>query len=180
MPATRTERVLSVRGLLDHPGRSRPLDLELAPPDGLDLPLVAVDGDLGLHGVLESVVDGVLVRGDLVAPLSMACARCLAPMDNPPLTVPVVEHFADPARAEDPADVEPGYVVLDEAIDLDILLRDALVAAVPIAPHCRPDCAGLCPMCGVDRNVTACVCGTAEPDRRWAALEGLRLDGDSG
>lgn len=177
MPATRTDRVLSVR---DHPGRSRPLALELAPPEGLDLPLVDLDDDLRLHGVLESVVDGILVRGDVVARASMVCARCLTALENRTLSVSVIEHFADPARAENPADVEPGYVVADEAIDLDTLLRDALAAVAPIAPRCRPDCAGLCPTCGSDRNLTACDCGGTEPDPRWAALERLRLDGRTG
>ena len=65
-------------------------------------------------------------------------------------------------------------------IDLDTLLRDALVPAVPYRPLCDPDCKGLCASCGVNRNETTCDCVDVTVDARWSALEGLRLsNGDS-
>jgi uncharacterized protein len=68
-------------------------------------------------------------------------------------------------------------VLPDDRLPLDTMARDALVLAFPAFPLCRPDCAGLCPECGADRNTVAC--GHGEPgvhDPRWAALAGLRQE----
>jgi uncharacterized protein len=61
-----------------------------------------------------------------------------------------------------------------EIVDLEPLIREHFVLAVPYAPLCRDDCKGLCPQCGVDRNVEACAC-EPPPDPRFAALKGLKL-----
>ncbi len=177
MPAV-SRSLLPVHDLIDRPGASRPLDLELAAPDDIDLPLVEEVGPLRLQGVAEAVVEGVLVRGVLSGTLTAACARCLTAV-TVPVSAEVVELFSDPADADDPADVEAGYELRDGVIDLDTLLRDALLPALPQAPLCRPDCKGLCPTCGVDRNVADCECADVSADPRWSALEALRLDDHS-
>lgn len=173
-PTTATSVIVSVVDLLDRPGASRSVDLDLPSPSGLELPLVTVHGPLHLAGMLESVVDGVLVRGTLGATLAMSCARCLEPVRER-VGADVVELFSDPDSAERPGDVDPGYEIDDGAIDLDMLLRDALAPAVPVAPHCREDCRGLCPTCGVNRNQVDCDCADEVTDDRWSALEGLSL-----
>lgn len=177
MSTPTTAPIVSVVDLLDRPGASRPVDLDLAAPDGLVLPLVEIDGPLRLVGVLESVVDGVLVRGTLDLDLEMSCARCLRPVRQS-VTADLAELFSDPASADRPGDVEPGYEIRDAAIDLDTLLRDTVVPAVPVAPKCREDCAGLCPTCGVDRNEVDCDCADEVTDTRWSALQGLSLPED--
>ena len=63
----------------------------------------------------------------------------------------------------------------DDVVDLEPLIRDALLLELPAVPLCRPDCQGLCPRCGVDHNLTSCDCVDAEPDPRWAALRALDL-----
>lgn len=175
MPA-RPRSVLGVHDLLDRPGASRPLDLELEVPADVDLPLVEEVSPLRLRGVAEGVVEGVLVRGTLGAEITVACARCLKPVAVA-VSTDVAELYSDPAEADDPADVEAGYELANGQIDLDTLLRDALVPALPQAPLCRPDCKGLCATCGADRNLTDCDCAEDVADHRWSALEGLRLDG---
>jgi uncharacterized protein len=90
----------------------------------------------------------------------------------------VAELYSDPAELDSPEDLDPGYEISEGQIDLDTLLRDALVPAVPVAPHCRDDCAGLCVSCGADRNVENCNCVEVVSDTRWTALEGLRLADD--
>lgn len=175
MPA-RPRSALGVHDLLDRPGASRPLDLELEVPADVDLPLVEEVSPLRLQGVAEGVVEGILVRGTLTAEVTVGCARCLKPV-SVGLSTEVAELYSDPATADEPGDVEAGYELADGEIDLDTLLRDALVPALPQAPLCRPDCQGLCATCGADRNVTTCDCAEDTADHRWAALEGLRLDG---
>jgi len=54
-------------------------------------------------------------------------------------------------------------------------VRDALLLEMPLAPLHDPNCAGLCPTCGVNRNLTHCECVTKEIDPRWAALRSLEL-----
>ena len=170
MPAPSTSLLLSVADLLDRPGASRPLTLELEAPEGLDVPLVERIAPLRLDGVLESLAEGILVRGTLRAHVDMACARCLTavPVD---VTAQVAELYSEPGE-----DVEPGYEIRNGLISLDALLRDTLLPVVPTAPHCRPDCRGLCPTCGIDRNTGECACAEQAVDSRWAALEGLHLN----
>jgi uncharacterized protein len=178
----RTDRVLSVADLVGRPGVSRPLNLAFPAPPDLDLPLTAVSDPLRFDGVVESVVEGILVRGTLRAELRVACARCLEEFSEA-VAVPLVELFSEPASAQpvaagEPSEVESGYELRDRQIDLDALVRDALVPAAPLQPRCRPDCAGLCPQCGHNRNQGPCSCLEAPRDSRWAALEALHLPPD--
>lgn len=142
-------------------------------PKGLSDDIVRIGGDVMLSGVIESVVDGLLVRGTVSAPARVACVRCLAERDDT-VSAEVVELFGAPdGRAEDA--VEPGYEIVDDTVDFDTLLRDALAAARPSHPLCRPDCAGLCATCGADLNVAPCDGHAEQADRRWSALAGLEF-----
>lgn len=175
--------VLPVADLIDRPGVSRRLDLVLPVPTGLDLTLAQVVEPVRFAGEVASVVEGLLVRGALHAQVRLQCARCLEDVPSEILT-DVAELFSDPLRVDElgpgvvPENViEVGYEIIDGAIDLDTLLRDALVPQVPWRPLCDPDCAGLCPVCGVHRDEVECDCEESTVERRWAALENLRLDG---
>jgi uncharacterized protein len=124
-------------------------------------------------------VEGLLVTGKLRATVRLRCVRCLREFDHE-LEVDVRELFTGsgsrsaslvPREEED-----EGYAVLaDDRLPLDTMVRDALVLAFPSFPLCRPDCVGLCPQCGADRNTTDCGHdGSGATDPRWAALAGLR------
>ena len=174
MPTEARDRILRVADLLDRPGASRRVDLALPAPEDLDLDMARLLGDVRLGGVVESVVDGMLVRGVLAVDMAMSCARCLTDLEEH-VTTDVVELFTDPAAAESADDVEVGYEIVDGALNLDTLIRDALVPAVPYTPLCDADCKGLCAQCGANHNDTDCDCVDVKTDARWAALEGLRL-----
>lgn len=180
MPADARDRILRVADLLDRPGASRRVDLAMSKPEDLELDNATVIGDVRLSGVVESVVDGLLVRGTVSTDLELACARCLTELRDV-LEAEVVELYSDPATVEDRDDLDPGYEIGDGTINLDTLLRDALVPAVPYRPLCEADCQGLCAQCGTNRNDADCACVDETVDARWSALEGLRLpDGESG
>jgi uncharacterized protein len=118
------------------------------------------------------VVEGLLVTGKVGATAVVRCVRCLRDFDHE-VEVEVRELFAlEPGDDED-----EGYAVLpDDRLPLDTMARDALVLAFPAFPLCRPDCAGLCPVCGADRNTVDCGHGgTDDIDPRWAGLADLRL-----
>lgn len=173
------DSVLTVTDLLNRPGASRRVDLAVGVPDDLVLTLVEVRDPLHLDGVIESVVDGLLVRGRIEAAVRVSCARCLQDVDQA-VHAEVAELFSEPETpvSGEQDGVEVGYEISEGTIDLDTLLRDALVPAAPYKPLCRPDCRGLCPTCGTDRNTADCDCGERERDSRWAPLEGLQLPPD--
>ena len=179
MPTDARDRILRVADLLDRPGASRRVDLALPAPADLDLDMARLLGDVRIDGVVESVVDGMLVRGVVSADLALSCSRCLKDISEQ-VTADVVELFTDPASAESADDVEAGYEIVDGTLNLDTLIRDALVPAVPYTPLCDAECKGLCAQCGANHNDTDCDCVDVTTDARWAALEGLRLsDGDN-
>ncbi|MFS0693315.1 YceD family protein [Streptomyces nitrosporeus] len=152
--------------------------------------------DLGIDGVvgvpekapmelelrLESVMEGVLVTGTARATAEGECVRCLEP-----LTIEVAADFqemfsypdaddrnrgrtADPV--DDAEDDEDRYFLEDDSFDLEPVLRDAVVLALPLQPVCKETCAGLCSECGVrlDENPDH---HHDAVDIRWAALQGL-------
>jgi uncharacterized protein len=173
-----------VTDLVGHPGATRPLSAEVGrdafgedpwgpADDAIEDPIV-----LDLH--LDSVVEGILVRGDIAVSLTLPCARCLAPQRTE-RALEVAELFLDPTKREDDEDEDPGYELLDDrtAIDLSTMVRDAVVIDVPTRVLCREDCAGLCPVCGEDRNTGDCGHGAeSTPDPRWAKLADLDLPAD--
>ena len=73
---------------------------------------------------------------------------------------------------------EDAYLIVDGQLDLVPLVRETALIELDLERQCRDDCAGLCPVCGVDRNETTCDCDTTVRDDRWAALEGFVPDED--
>jgi uncharacterized protein len=122
----------------------------------------AIDLDLQL----EAVEGGIVVTGTARAPWVGECRRCVQPVEGE-LTADVDELFV--------TDSEEGetYPIGGDHIDLEPLARETIILALPLAPLCREDCAGLCPTCGADLNRGPCGCA-ADTDPRWAALDALR------
>jgi uncharacterized protein len=165
---------VDVRELLQRPAAHKHVVVG-APLDDLATPVASVPPDrpVTVDVEIESVVEGLLVTGTVSATAVVRCVRCLRDFDQE-LEVEVRELFAlDPGQDEDE---DEGYAVLpDDRLPLDTMARDALVLAFPAFPLHSPDCAGLCHICGTDRNATDCGHGgTENPDPRWAALAGLQ------
>lgn len=140
---------------------------------GLDLVAIPADGAVDLDLRVESVSEGVLVSGVVSARTAGECARCLQPLTGE-VEVELTELFAYPDSTTDATtdDDEMGRVV-DDAVDLEQAIVDAVGLALPLSPLCDPDCPGLCPDCGA-------VLATAESghhhdkiDPRWAKLAGM-------
>jgi uncharacterized protein len=161
---------IDVRDLLAQPGSTRRMTVR-EPVAGMSSGLAAVPEDRPLEAdlLLEGLVEGILVTGDVRGTEVLSCARCLSPVEEA-FELHVQELFVPGATADDDE-----YPVEDGSIDLEPMLRDAIVLAMPFAPLCRPDCQGLCERCGGNRNLGECACGPAT-DSRWEALAGLDLD----
>jgi DUF177 domain-containing protein len=164
---------IPVADLLRSPGAVRDLDVSARPIDcggGTDLGTGAAevphDAPVRVTGTLERVGEGIVLRGVVHAPWQAACSRCLQPVTG------VIEVHVDELFEPHPLAGET-YRLDDDALDLLPLVRDALLLDLPAAPLCRPDCAGICPQCGTDRNTGTCDCRDDEPDPRWAALRSL-------
>lgn len=162
--------LVDVRDLLVDRGAARKVTLEER-IDGLGTELARVPGEVPVRMdvVLEPVSAGVAVSGPLSGKIAYSCARCLKPFDRD-FRFEVRELFAPEASEDDDE-----YPIHEGHIDLEPMVRDTVVLAMPFSPLCRPDCLGLCERCGGDRNLGECTCGP-EADPRWTILDQLQLD----
>ena len=123
----------------------------------------------------------VRVRGKINARAEVDCDRCLKSV-----TVPVETEFdvtyvpEEDYRESEAAELKEDDLslsVFDGAtIDVDELVREQLLLALPTRALCTEECKGLCPVCGADRNADTCDCETKEVDPRWAALKSVMID----
>ncbi|MFT4123410.1 MAG: YceD family protein [Microbacteriaceae bacterium] len=171
MPASARPYAVSVAALMRRPGDCRELSLEAVEPDGYGNPLIGVRAGTSvrldvrlesLHeGILASVVAEVVAEGE--------CSRCLDAV-RLPVRVEIQELFA---YHEDEAF---DSLVADESVDLEPIVRDAVVMALPFQPVCRPDCPGLDPETGERLADHPGRAPREALDPRWAALEGFGLE----
>lgn len=155
-----------------------------------------VSGDNGFHGIsgvvnLTRTDRGILLRSEITGEGVNECARCLEPAATVLHTVLEEEYF--PVNG----DLGPGSSLLrqkvveeeeipefwiNEANNLDAAeaIRQALVSETPLAPLCRPECAGICPECGKNRNMNPCECEVEPIDPRLAGLLDLKIPEDLG
>jgi uncharacterized protein len=137
---------------------------------GHDLVGVPEGAPLDLDLQLESATEGVLVTGMVTTTVAGECGRCLAPVTDE-FAVEVFELFAYPGSATaETTDEDEVDRVVDDMIDVEPVVRDAVVLGLPLTPLCRPDCAGLCSTCG--QRLDDLPAGHAHEvlDPRWAAL----------
>ncbi|HEY6425327.1 MAG TPA: YceD family protein [Pseudonocardiaceae bacterium] len=172
-PSPSSPWVIDTRELGRRPGAMRAYHRDVPVPAWLGLDVIGVpEGhEVALDVRLESVMEGVLVSGTASAPVAGQCARCLDPVADR-LEVGLTELFAYPDTATD-ATTDPGEVsrVVDDLIDLEPVVRDAMLLALPLAPLCGQDCPGLCPECGGKRAELGADHRHETMAPRWAALK---------
>ncbi|WP_407317248.1 DUF177 domain-containing protein [Isoptericola halotolerans] len=172
----RSPLVLDTHELSRRPGTMREVARVVAAPADMGTAVIGVPegADLTLGLRLESVMEGVLVSGVVRGTAVGECVRCLDEVRDE-VTVRVQELFVYPERAQaaddsgdDEADDEPELT--DDLADIEPVVRDSLVTALPFQPLCRQDCPGLCSECGARLE--------DDPehhhdvvDPRWAALQ---------
>ena len=165
--------VFDARELGRRPGSMRSVRTSVPAPGDLAVGMsrVPAGSPLELDLRLESVVEGVLVSGTVEARVAAECARCLTSVTGE-LVADVQELFAyEQSTTEETTDEDEVSHLVGDLVDLEPVVRDAVVLALPLAPLCRDDCRGLCPDCGVayddlpDDHVHE-----AGIDPRWAAL----------
>ena len=175
----RSPLVLDTRELGRRAGSMKTYKFVAPAPAELGLAMIAVPtgSEIEFDIRLESVVDGVLVSGTALVSVEGECSRCLEQMAFD-MEVDLQELFEYPttdARGKQIAKFDPDDELpkLDgDLLDLEPVLRDAVVLAFPLSPLCNPGCRGLCSECGANLN--------ENPDHqhetvdlRWAALGNL-------
>src|SRR5262249_22782289 len=153
----------------------RTVDRTVPAPDGLGLELIGVPprADLTIRLRLESVSEGVLVSGTVAGPVEGECGRCLRPISES-LDVEIQELYAYAhSTTDETTDEDEVGRLQGDLIDLEPVVRDAVVLALPANPLCREDCPGLCPECGAHRDDLPDDHGHGQVDPRWAALTRL-------
>ena len=141
---------------------------------GTDLIGVPAGAPLRMDVRLESVTEGVLVTGTVTAAVTGQCARCLDPLAQE-LSVEVCELFAYPESATDTTtELDEVFRIEGDLLDVEPVVRDAVVLALPWTPLCRTDCRGLCPVCGQRLDDLPGDHSHDTLDPRWAALAAYR------
>jgi uncharacterized protein len=175
--------VFSTRELGRRPGSMRSYQRTIpAPPDlGLEVIGIPEGAPIELDLRLESASEGVFVSGTGHAELVGECARCLEPIADE-VTAQLGELFAYPDSVTDETtDEDEISRVVDDTIDTEPMVRDAVLVGLPLAPLCQPDCRGLCPDCGERWADLSPEHGHETLDPRWAALRSrLTSSADSG
>ena len=133
----------------------------------------------GTATLLQNTGGEVRIQGRYRVEMTAECDRCLAPA-----TFPLegrFDLFYRPAGSQkglevelDEGEIEIGFYP-GPGIELADVIREQVLLALPMHRLCREDCRGICPVCGANRNESACACETRAADERWAALRGLKL-----
>jgi uncharacterized protein len=157
----------------------KPFERTYAPAElALEDEYASLAGEVRARGRASRRGDEVRVSGSLQTSVELRCDRCLGPVP-----VPVnVEFAANFVRPADPAaeagelhDEDLEFSVYDgDSVDLDEIVREQILLALPARQLCRDDCRGLCPACGRNLNAESCDCARHETDPRWAALADLK------
>jgi len=170
MPDPKSGFVIDTRELVRRAGTLKEVTRLVEAPTGLGIGVIGVPSgspvDLNLR--LESVVEGVLVTGTAVVQVRGNCTRCLEEVTSTE-EIDIQELFCYPGKD---LDDDEASRIEGELIDLEPLIRDAVVLDLPFTPLCRADCAGLCPECGVNLNAEPDHAHAELVDPRWAGLTG--------
>ena len=170
----RAPLVLDTRELGRRPGSQREVSRTVPAPADLGIEVLGVPegSPVEIDLRLEAVMEGVLVTGTARAGLEGECARCLEPISDE-LEVRFQELFVYDGQDVDPDEELEVSTLQNDLVDLEPLLRDAVVLALPFQPLCQDDCPGLCPECGARLADDPDHQHDAPVDPRWAALGAL-------
>jgi uncharacterized protein len=163
---------LDLRELGRRAGSMREWDATLPARAGWGVEMIGVPegAPVQLHLRLESVMEGVLVSGQVDVPVTGQCARCLEPLSDT-LQLDVQELYAYAGSTTEATSEEDEVRRIDgDRLDLAPLVRDAVVLTLPLSPTCTPDCAGLCVDCGERIDDLPADHSHEVIDPRWAGL----------
>jgi uncharacterized metal-binding protein YceD (DUF177 family) len=164
--------VFDLRELGRRAGSLHEIERTIPAPAGWKVELIGVPegAPVALRLRLEAVMEGVLVTGEVDVPLAGSCARCLEPLEAT-LELDVQELFAyEGSTTQATSEEDEVRLVRGDHLDLEPMIRDAVVLALPLSPVCDDDCRGLCVDCGQRLDDLPPDHSHEVRDPRWAAL----------
>ena len=172
---------VELRELGRRAGTMREWDKTLPAQAGWGVEMIGVPEGAPVHLRLrlESVMEGVLVSGEVDVPVTGQCARCPEPLEDT-LTLDVQELYAYAGSTTEATSEEDEVRRIEgESLDLAPLVRDTVVLTLPLSPTCTPDCAGLCVDCGERLDDLPADHSHELIDPRWAGLAARLADTDT-
>jgi len=136
----------------------------------------------GSAELLADTLGEIQIRGQLKVRMRFDCDRCLEPAEYPVDSgFDLFYRSAQEAALEEDAEIHTGETEIafyeGDGIELKEVLREYVLLSMPMQRTCRPECQGICPTCGQDRNSVRCGCQAKRVDDRWAALKNLQSKG---
>jgi uncharacterized protein len=174
--------------ILDLEREAIEFDLNLAPGAVDYIDEAEQIGDLAAAGSAEvihehrgpkDIVADIRLRGRFAGNFQIPCARCIEPVEIPVsaefdlIFRPLGVDAGAPERSITASETEIGYYQGDSLL-LEDVLREQVLLSLPVRTLCKPDCKGLCPHCGANRNLQPCSCEKGTNDHRWGTLSELR------
>jgi uncharacterized protein len=140
---------------------------------------VRLAGPASVKGKVRLSGNEVFVNGHVEALAQVECDRCLQRVEAPVSADFALEYITgseyESGDAAELTEEQLSVSVFDgQAIDVDEIMKEQILLAVPTRMLCREDCKGICPECGIDKNTGECQCVTDDIDPRWAALKNLK------
>ena len=132
-----------------------------------------------VNGTVKRSGNEVFVTGHVETRAQLECDRCLKPLELPVSSDFALEYITgedyESSSVAALSEEEMSVSVFDgQTIDVDEIVKEQILLAVPVRTLCSPDCKGICPECGIDLNTGRCKCAADEVDPRWAALKNLK------
>ena len=174
--------------IIDLEREPQEFDLELA-PGAIDFGGEAEQkGNLATSGQAEvihehrgprDIVADIRLRGRFAGNFQAPYARCIEPVELPLagefdlIFRPLGADAGPPERSITASETEIGYYQKD-SLSLEDVLREQVLLALPVRTLCKPDCEGICPRCGANRNTHPCSCESGPSNPKWEALTRLR------
>jgi uncharacterized protein len=139
---------------------------------------VSLSAPAAVNGKVQLAGNEVFVNGHLDTRAEVECDRCLKAVEIPVSADFTLEYISgseyESSGVAELTEAEMSVSVFDgKGIDVDEIVKEQVLLAVPTRMLCREDCKGICPECGNDRNTGECNCVTNDIDPRWAALKKL-------
>ena len=135
--------------------------------------------NVALHIVKRG--NNILIRGDVEVVVHLQCSRCLANLDmilNNPIDNVLIPHsLISQQKTSELTEEELNLITYEgPELDIDDIVQEHLVLSLPVKPLCMPECAGLCPQCGANRNINPCTCKKDQESNPFAVLKKLKIE----
>jgi len=151
-------KMYSILQLKSNAGNEQKVVFELEPNTAwIETTPHKFEGIVNFNGSAVMQNDVVEVQADIQVPIKFICDKCGLPFTKN-LNAKTAATYDEISEFDDPTDIELEYKIQSNRIDLEPLIRDAIIENMPSKVLCKEDCKGLCPHCGENLNISECRC----------------------